>query len=141
MRSILYIGINLVGGVIHDEDEWPARHAANLVWIDSQFAKHRQDIEVMIVFAHADPDLERNDPFFLPFFDRIRTIYYMPTILIHRNLGIETSSSEENFDGIPNFAVLVAEGTFWPPMRVEMDTTATGAWSLVWDQGDWFDDL
>ena len=141
MRTILYIGINLVGGAVHDADEWAARQAADLAWIDSQFEKHRLDIEVMIVLAHSDPDVSTNDPFFVPFFDRIRNEYNMPTILIHRNLFSETSGSDANYDGITNFAVLVAEGNTWPPMRVELHTTTGQSWSVLWDQDDWFDSV
>mmetsp|Transcript_4098 Transcript_4098/g.6852 ORF Transcript_4098/g.6852 Transcript_4098/m.6852 type:complete len:226 (-) Transcript_4098:112-789(-) len=136
MRNILYVGINLVGGRVHDDKEWEDRQKANLQWIDSSFQKHQARFDVLILFAHADPDIETNSDFFTPLFQRIEFDYRIPTILIHRNLGVESSSIEENFDDIPDFVVLVAEGGIWPPMRVEIDTI-TG--NFVWDQENWFD--
>jgi hypothetical protein len=123
---------------VHNENEWAARQRANLEWIDLNFKENEGDFDVLIIFAHADPDIDTNDDFFIPLFERIEFQYAMPTILIHRNLGVESSSIEQNFKNIQNFVVLVAEGGIWPPMRVEIDTT-TG--SFVWDQADWFDEL
>lgn len=138
LRNILYIGINLVGGRVHSDSEWADRQKANLKWIDDSFRDNKPLFDVMVIFAHADPDIETNDDFFEPLFERIEFDYALPTILIHRNLGVESSSIEENFNNIPDFVVLVAEGGIWPPMRVEIDTI-TG--SFVWDQENWYDEL
>ena len=40
-ENILFVGINLVGGTIHDADEWAARLAADLAWIDSNVEANR----------------------------------------------------------------------------------------------------
>lgn len=40
-ENILFVGINLVGGTIHDADEWEARQAADLAWIDANVEANR----------------------------------------------------------------------------------------------------
>jgi hypothetical protein len=40
-ESILFVGINLVGGTIHDEAEWAARQAADLEWVDANVEANR----------------------------------------------------------------------------------------------------
>jgi hypothetical protein len=136
LKRILFVGINLVGGAVHDQQEWATRQAADLEWIDTQFNSRRSEFDVLVIFAHADPSISTNAPFFQPLFDRIRFEYNIATVLIHRNLGIESFGAQENFDGIQDFVVLVAEGGIWPPMRVEIDPVVG---SFSFNQEDWFD--
>lgn len=137
LNKALFVGINLVGGQVQDTTEWATRQAADLEWIDVQVdaARKNQDLEVLVVFAHADPSISTNDPFFVPFFDNVRSSYNVPTVLVHRNLGIDSANLQENYMGINDFAVLVVEGGIWPPMRVEVDTLSG---SFLWNQADWF---
>lgn len=135
-EDILFVGINLVGGTIHDADEWAARQAADLEWIDNNFEARRGQIELLVLFAHADPDIQTSEPFYTPFFDRVQSSYKVPTILVHRNLGIESSGFEPNYNGIDGLIVLVVEGSVWPPMKIEV----SAAGSFTFDQATWFDD-
>jgi hypothetical protein len=50
------VGINLVGGVVHDAREWEDRHAANLQWIDDQYQQYMGE-----VLAHADPSKKQTN--------------------------------------------------------------------------------
>ena len=137
VHKTLFIGINLVGGTVHDTTEWAIRQTADLEWIDLQVdaAKQNGDMELLVVFAHADPSISTNDPFYNPFFENVRSSYNVPTVLVHRNLGIDTAQKQENFMGITDFVLLVVEGGIWPPMRVEVDTESG---SFLWNQADWF---
>ena len=135
-ENILFVGINLVGGTIHDANEWAARQAADLAWIDENFDANRSQIDLLVLFAHADPDIQSSAPFYDPFAIRVRDDYNVPTILIHRNLGIESSGFEPNFQGIDGFIVLVVEGSIWPPMKIELN--AAGLFNF--DQSTWYDD-
>ena len=57
-------------------------------------------------------------------------------LLIHRNLGIESSGFEPNFQGVDGLVVLVVEGSIWPPMKIELN--AAGAFTF--DQATWYAD-
>ena len=51
----LFIGINLVGGRIHDAQEWADRSADDLAWIESNFADHGDQVTSAVIFGHASP--------------------------------------------------------------------------------------
>ena len=138
LRNVLFVGINLVGGTVHDSNEWDNRLAANLDWIQLEFDKAQQSpggIDLLVVLGHADPIITTNQQFFDPFIQLVRTQFNVPTIFAHRNLGIDSAGAQENYDGIADFVVLTVAGSMWPPMRVEVDTKLG---SFDWNQADWF---
>jgi hypothetical protein len=58
-NDIIYGGINLVSGTVHDELEWAERQAENLEWIEDTYNAYSSEARVMVVFAHAAPLLFR----------------------------------------------------------------------------------
>jgi hypothetical protein len=72
-ENVLFIIINFVEGKIHNEDEWAARQAGDLAWIDSNVNENRNEFSRMVVFAHADPDIQSNKPFYHPFLIKCET--------------------------------------------------------------------
>ncbi|MCB0549521.1 MAG: hypothetical protein KDD19_18245 [Phaeodactylibacter sp.] len=54
-RKCLYIGLNLVGGRVHDVAEWEKRLADNARWLAQQFAANRKKVKCAVVFGHAQP--------------------------------------------------------------------------------------
>lgn len=59
-RGVLFVGINLVGGRVHDAAEWSTRLADNAAWIDTQLALHGASSYAMVLFAHAEPTANHN---------------------------------------------------------------------------------
>ncbi|MFP5471070.1 MAG: metallophosphoesterase family protein [Bacteroidia bacterium] len=55
--SILFIGINNVGGKIHDTLEWKQRTRLNIQWIEEANTKHPESKRI-IIFSHAAPRKE-----------------------------------------------------------------------------------
>lgn len=135
-REVLFVGINLVGGVVHDQAEWDARHAANLLWIERAASNYDGSYNTMVVFAHSDPNIQINQNFFQDFFPMVES-FDENVIFIHRNLGIDTWNRESGYNGIKNLDVVSVEGSKWPPMWVQIDPT-DGSFRL--DQSDWYDE-
>lgn len=54
-KQTLFIGLNLVGGKVHDLNEWKTRHAAQLAWIQPLMLRNRKAVHSVVVFGHADP--------------------------------------------------------------------------------------
>eukprot|EP00980_Cylindrotheca_fusiformis_P012404 scaffold3046_cov105-Cylindrotheca_fusiformis.AAC.3 len=135
-RNVLVIGINLVGGEKHDEREWEDRHEADLNWIQSNFASNEGDFELMVILAHADPEIQSNEDFFNSFYDLVGSDFSdTQVVYIHRSLGTEKWGYEGNYNRLENLIVGVVEGTVWPPMLVTIDTAA----GLVdFDQEQWY---
>lgn len=135
-QGILFVGINLVGGEYHDDQEWQDRHRANLVWINAQYQQHVQTITTMVVLAHSAPPVFNNFPFFTQFLDDVENVFFdIQVLFIHRNLGVEPWGLEPRYDGIDNLMVVVVEGSVWPPMLVEIDA-ATGVSDF--NQDEWY---
>jgi hypothetical protein len=132
----LIVGINLVGGVVHDNKEWEDRHDADLRWIELNYNAYEGEFETMVIIAHADPEIQANEPFFDVFYELVRSDFAGTQIIfIHRSLGDEGWALEPNYNGIENLMVAVVEGTLWPPMLVTIDTAA-GLVEI--DQKQWY---
>jgi hypothetical protein len=138
LRRVLYIGINLVGGTIHNATQWSDRLQEDLNWIQINYERNRDNIDVMVVFSHSDPSIQSNAPFFDSFHQSLISDYKIATILMHRNLGTEGWNVQQNYNGITDYVDLVVEGGIWPPMRVEID--AVGG-TFIFNQDTWYDAL
>jgi hypothetical protein len=142
-RGVLFVGISLVGGRIHDEEEWADRQRADLTWITFQYNQNvatTRGITTMVVLANADPSIEENDFFFNQFLPNVQNLYTETQVLyIHRNQGTRPWQLEPQFGGVANLMVVNVEGSVWPPMLVEIEEdTGTG----VFDQDSaWYDDF
>lgn len=137
-NEILFVGINLVGGVVHDAKEWEKRQEANLQWIDDNYQEYKDNIKAFVLFAHADPDVPSNSPFYEPFKEKVSLEYNeIPVVLIHRNLGVEPWSWETEFENIPNLSVIVVAGSSWPPLMGAIDFRQDNP--FIFDQGSWYD--
>lgn len=66
-KCVLIIGLNLVGGRVHDKNEWETRHKQNADWVTEQFAAH-QDVRAAVILAQARPAKE-HETFFKAFTD------------------------------------------------------------------------
>jgi hypothetical protein len=138
LNRLLIIGINLVGGVIHDSKEWSDRWAADLQWIDDNYNLYQGQFESVVILAHADPSIQANADFFDTFYLRVASDYAeTPVIFIHRNLGVEPWGLKSEYNNISNLKVVVVEGSIWPPMLVQIDVLA-GIVDV--DQESWYAD-
>ena len=48
----LFIGLNLVGSSVHDADEWAARSADDLAWVEDMFGQYGNAASNAVFFAH-----------------------------------------------------------------------------------------
>jgi hypothetical protein len=62
-NGVLFVGINLVGGRVHDAEEWKKRHALDASWAMAQMKRHGPDVKAMVLFGHASPALSHSDFF------------------------------------------------------------------------------
>jgi len=53
-NEVLFIGIDLVGSVVHDEDEWNTRLSDNAIWVRQLLENHKTDTKATVIFAHAN---------------------------------------------------------------------------------------
>lgn len=62
-NGVLLIGLNLVGGRVHDRDEWRRRQAENLDWVCRNLRRFGRESSALVVFGHAGPSASHNDFF------------------------------------------------------------------------------
>jgi hypothetical protein len=53
--GVLFIGINLVGGRVHDSNEWSRRMTDDANWVNENFDRYGSQITSAVVFGHAFP--------------------------------------------------------------------------------------
>ncbi len=64
--KVLFVGLNIVGGLVHDPAEWKQRHADGLTWIRRNLRRFGSDVSSLVIFGHAKPAANHSD-FFEPF--------------------------------------------------------------------------
>lgn len=134
-KEVLVIGINLVGGTVHDSQEWQDRQTANLMWIEEEYYRNEGKFSIMLVLAHASPAVQSNDAFFDPFYQRVQNEYNTNVVLVYRNLNGETWGLETPVEGIDNLMLVTVEGSVWPPMLMQIDAH-NGTVDV--EQSEWF---
>ena len=80
-KGVLFIGINLVGGKVHDAEEWKTRHRQDVDWIKKQAEEKGEASRCMVLFGHAQPATKHAD-FFGPFVEAA-TAYGKPILYLH----------------------------------------------------------
>ena len=54
--DVLVIGLNLVGGTVHDPNEWAQRMIDDADWVNENFANFGSQVTSAVVFGHSFPD-------------------------------------------------------------------------------------
>lgn len=62
LNGVLFIGINKVGGRIHDEAEWTTRLKQNAQWIDEHLAMRKGQVRAAVILAQATAETRVNVP-------------------------------------------------------------------------------
>jgi hypothetical protein len=136
-RQVVYTGINLVAGLVHDEAEWQTRLSDNIDWITAMYDMYRGPARVMVVLSHASLESAQNqNDFFVPFFDLIENNYQdMHFVFVHRNSPMEVTNLQTSYNGISNLDVITAMGSTWPPLQATVDLQ--DGVSIKIDQENW----
>jgi hypothetical protein len=80
-KGVLLVGVNIVGGRLHDAAEWKERHAQNLAWVRENVERFGTESKCLVLFGHATPTATHDD-FFGPFSDLCKT-YGKPVLYLH----------------------------------------------------------
>ncbi len=80
-NGVLVVGLNIVGGRMHDPDEWARRHRDCLTWVKESLERHPK-AKVLVVGAQARPNPEKQEDFFGPFCE-LAAQFGKPVLYIH----------------------------------------------------------
>ena len=79
--DVLFVGANIVGGLVRDPSEWTQRHSDDLDWISGNLRRFGADVTSLVVFGHAKPAKVHND-FFDPF-SKVADEFKKPILYLH----------------------------------------------------------
>ena len=122
-KNVLYIGLNLIGGAIHDDDEWISRLSSQFNWVkaltETYVLGSAKEAGSVVIFGHAIPTHEHRQ-FFWPLesFYKDELKERIPMIYIHGDGHY--FEFQDRFLGT-NFPRLMVEGgSYEPPLQVTM---------------------
>jgi hypothetical protein len=79
IKDILFIGINLVGGRVHNQDVWNEKMQNDALWIKKQLQS--KEIKAAVLFAQANP--KEKHELFMKHFKNAAIIFKKPILFIH----------------------------------------------------------
>ncbi len=117
----LFVGINIVGGRVHDSTEWKKRHSECLTWVRGHLAKSGREVSSMVLFGHAKPAAKHND-FFQPF-NKEAAKFSKPILYLHGD-G-HRWIQDRPFPAKNILRVQVDQGGIAPPLKVTVTGKST----------------
>lgn len=114
--GVLFIGLNIVGGRVHDLQEWKRRHADNLDWTRRNLRKFGTSASSLVLLGHAKP-VENHDDFFTPF-NKVAREFGKPILYLHGD-G-HRWIHDRPFAAKNILRVQVDQGGISPPLKVSV---------------------
>ncbi|MCA9016565.1 MAG: metallophosphoesterase, partial [Planctomycetaceae bacterium] len=116
--GVLFVGLNIVGGRVHDAAEWKRRHAADLDWVRRNLRRFGAEVNSLVILGHARP-VQNHSDFFDPFTqDALK--FQKPILYIHGDGHLWIY--DRPFAARNILRVQVDQGGIAPPLKV----TVTG---------------
>ena len=83
-KDVLFVGLNLVGGKVHDSLEWKSRLESNAEWVDHLVELNNSSLKILVVFGHANMNNtpEKFDSFVEKFRSTARS-FAKPILYLH----------------------------------------------------------
>jgi hypothetical protein len=81
LDEVLFLGINKVGGLVHDPEEWETRLRDNSDWLREQFTQHGDTTHSAVIFAQAQAGAPGKG--FAKDLEEIGTAYGKPILYLH----------------------------------------------------------
>lgn len=112
--GVLFVGLNLVGGRVHDANEWKRRLADNADWLDRNLTKFGPEVGCAVVLGHANPRPDHQD--FFKEFTQSAGAFGKPVLYLHGD-G-HRWIHDRPFEAKNILRVQVDQGGIAPPLRV-----------------------
>ena len=134
--GVLFIGINLVGGDVHDLNEWSIRMQDDADWVNQQFQAKVSQVRAAVVFAHAGPEGSANNrgPFLNQFRPAAAT-FGKPVLYIQGNshsYKLAQPWPEKNITQL-----VVPKGNAEPPLEVTVTMDSNPQSAFIVKRNPW----
>ncbi len=118
--GVLFVGINLVGGTVHDQDEWDQRFADDLAWWQAQIDAHGDDVGAAVLLGHA-----MLQPSTIAFFDAwwpTAAAFEKPVLYLHGDGHVWVD--DQPWPDAPNVRRIMLEANAADPVVFTVDPSA-----------------
>lgn len=112
--EVLFVGINLVGGRVHDASEWTQRMSDDAEWVRSNFSQFGNQVSHAVVFSHAFPGGSRQQ--FADEFIPAAAQFGKPVLLLQGDT--HSWVQDKPYTQAPNVTRIVVDSGGVPPIRV-----------------------
>ena len=119
-NGVLFVGLQVVGGRVHDLEEWLTRHARCRAWLKRQFESQGEQAKAVVVFLHAKPMIHQAD--FFGAFSKMCAELGKPVLLMHGDGHVWIK--DRPFEAKNVVRVQVDQGRLAPPVRVTVSDDA-----------------
>jgi hypothetical protein len=120
-KQTLFICLNIVGGRVHDQNEWDTRLTANFVWtrnLIERYVINEYVANAVVIMAHATNSID-NRNFFNPMRDYIQNELRNTIPILYLNGDTHSWNHEPNYFGQPSWLrITLKGGTNEPPLKV-----------------------
>jgi len=117
LDGVLFIGINKVGGRVHDAKEWKQRHQDNANWVAARMTEHRDQTRAAAIFAQATA--AGNTPAFVQALRKAAAAYKHPILYLHADGHKWFVRKKEWAANITHVQLDVVDARF-PPVQVRV---------------------
>jgi hypothetical protein len=125
-KRTLFIGLNLVGGLVHNQSEWNSRHADQVAWVKALMLKQKSLVHSVVLFAHADPD-KSHASFINPFVTFLRTEFPTNIPVLYLGGHAHKWAYEPRYHNVTNWLrVRLTGGVKEPIVRITVDPDGRG---------------
>lgn len=136
-KKTLFIGLNLVGGKVHNHTEWTLRLSGQARWATGLIKAHTngvssvQPVRAIVIFGHANPSVA-HDNFFQPLklFIRDELATDIPVLYLNGDAHLWSYNSSF-FDVKQLLRIQLTGGTSEPPLQVIVAPTYDAADSIA----------
>lgn len=118
--GVLFVGVHVVGGRVHDADEWKQRMGDAVTWLDQQIEENGKDVRAAVVLGHATPT--KNQALFFEGLTKTAKRWKKPMLYLHGD-GHKWKR-DRPFKAKNVLRVQVDAGGKAPPVRVTVTTDA-----------------
>ncbi|KAI2513567.1 hypothetical protein MHU86_707 [Fragilaria crotonensis] len=125
-RKTLFLGVNVVGGRIHDTNEWESRHEDDVEWVTENMLEYESEVHSVVMFGQADADGDTAD-FFNPLVLFLRKQFSSDIPILYVCADTHTWGYTPSMFDIDNFLrVRIKGGVSEPVVRITVDPETAG---------------
>ena len=121
-QGVLFLGLHLVGGRVHDSEDFLFRNQYNYEWVMGMSKQYQDKVRAVVVLANARPGEKINQRLFDLLGDFWKS-FTLPVAYVHANSGLPGGTQAYSpFEGLEDRVIAIQVGNSGenPPLRLNV---------------------